>query len=227
MRRAAAAICFVAACAMPTPASAQPGVEVDRVVVRFESPELGGADLPQFVFARELAFEARLEALAEARRGFPATVAFEDRHLRSALERHIAEVILQRLPAEPPVSNEDLRLRSVSAWLELEQRVGGRSPLLSAATAEGLEQEDLQELVLRQARASLYLDRMVVPLLEPSNAELRDALITEPTPFRGQPFDQVATPLRHWYVEDRVVSALASFYQSARARIRIVTVARE
>ncbi len=227
MRRAAAAICFVAACATATPASAQPGVEVDRVVVRFESPELGGADLPQFVFARELAFEARLEALAEARRGFLSTVSFEDRHLRSALERHIAEVILQRLPAEPPISNEDLRLRSVSTWLELEQRVGGRSPLLSAATAEGLEQEDLHELVLRQARASLYLDRMVLPLLEPSNAELRDALITEPTPFRGQPFDQVATPLRHWYVEDRVVSALASFYQSARARIRIVTVARE
>lgn len=227
MRRAAIAFSLIAASALPIPAHAQPETQVDRVAVRFEAPELGGADHPQFAFARDLAFEARLEALAEAKRGFRVTGAFDERHARSALERHIAEEILQRLPVEPPISDEDVRLRAVTQWLQLEQRVGGRSSLLTAATAEGLEQEDLNQIVLRQTRASLYLDRMVAPIIEPSDAELREVLLTEPTPFRGRPFDQVATPLRHWYVEDRVVSALASFYQGARARIRIVIVARE
>jgi hypothetical protein len=208
-------------------ASAQAPLAVDRVVARFESAELGGPDHPRFVFERELAFEARIEALAEKKRGFVLSAAYEDRHVRAALERHVTEEILRHLPIEPAVSADDIRRRSVTATLVLEARVGGRENLLAAAIAEGMEEGDLQVLVQRQARASLYLDHMVAPMLDPSDAELIEVLRAEPSPFRGQPFDQVATPLRHWYVEDRLVSALATFFQGARARIRIVVVGRE
>ena len=41
---------------------------VDRAVVRFDAPETGGIAHPRFVFERELAFEARLEALGDSDR---------------------------------------------------------------------------------------------------------------------------------------------------------------
>jgi hypothetical protein len=223
----AAALAGLALLALSSAAGAAEPPLVDRVVARFEASELGGPSRPRFVFERELAFEARLEALAEKKRGFVLTGPYEERHLRAALERHVTEEILRSLPVDPPVTPEDVRRRSITATLMLEQRVDGRDNLLEAAIAEGLEEGDLQELVSRQARASLYLDRMVAPMLDPSDAELREVLRSEPTPFRGRPFDEVAMRLRHWYVGERLVSALASFFQGARARIRIVLVARE
>ena len=227
MKGAAVAIAVAALVSVATVAHAAGPVSVDRVAARFEAAELGGPDRPRFVFERELAFEARVEALAEKKRGFVLAGAYEERHLRAALERHVTEEILQSLPIDPPVSADDVRRRVVTATLVLEQRVDGRENLLDAATAEGLEEGDLQVVVQRQARASLYLDRMVAPMLNPSDAELREVLRSEPTPFRGQPFDLIAAPLRHWYVEERLVSALASFFQGARARIRIVILGRE
>jgi hypothetical protein len=38
---------------------------LDRVVVRWSAPETGGPGKPQFIFERELAFEARLESLMD------------------------------------------------------------------------------------------------------------------------------------------------------------------
>jgi hypothetical protein len=226
MKKAAALVIAALASGASQVHAAGP-VTVDRVAARFEASELGGPDHPRFIFERELAFEARVEALSEKKRGFTLAGVYEERHLRAALERHVTEEILQNLPIDPPVSLDDVRRRAVSATLVLEERVDGRENLLDAATAEGLEEGDLQLIVQRQARASLYLDHMVAPMLNPSDAELREVLRSEPTPFRGQPFDSVATPLRHWYVEERLVSALAAFFQSARARIRIAIIARE
>jgi hypothetical protein len=227
MKHTAAAVAIVALASAATRAQAAGPVIVDRVAARFEASELGGPDRPRFIFERELAFEARIEALAEKKRGFELGGAYEERHLRAALERHVTEEILQNLPIDPPVSSDDIRRRAVTAALVLEQRVDGRENLLDAATAEGLEEGDLTLIVRRQARASLYLDHMVAPMLNPSDAELLEVLRSEPTPYRGRPFDQVATPLRHWYVEERLVSALAAFFQGARARIQIVTLGRE
>jgi hypothetical protein len=200
---------------------------LDRAVVRFESAELGGPSQPRFIFERELAFEARIEALAEARRGFASSVAYDQRHVRAALERHVTEEILQSLPIDPPVGADDIRRRAISASLVLEQRVGGRDHLLAAATSEGMEVADLERLIARQASASLYLDRMIAPMLDPSDAELREVLRTETTPFGGQAFEAVSAVLRRWYVEDRLSAALASFFQDARGRIHMVVLARE
>jgi hypothetical protein len=91
------------------PALAQPSspVLVDRAVVRFIAPETGGTRSPRFVFERVLAFEARLEALADPDRQ-QGTEAFRERHVRAALERHIAETLLASLRIEPEPKPEEL-----------------------------------------------------------------------------------------------------------------------
>lgn len=211
--------------ALAVSASAQAApVTVDRVAARFEAPELGGADQPRFIFERILAFEARIEALAETLSGRwnRTDTPFEQRHVRAALERHITEEILASLPVEPPPSPDELRHRAISTWLMVQQLVGDRQVLLDAAFAEGMEMEDIERFIERRARASLYLDRMVTPMFNPSDAELREVLRSEPTPFRGKPFESVATELRRWYVSDRLSSALASFFRSARGRVKLV-----
>ena len=61
-------------------------IAVDRAVVRFSAPETGGVRTPRFIFERTLAFQARVEALADpdraqARDGRP----YRERHVRAAL----------------------------------------------------------------------------------------------------------------------------------------------
>jgi hypothetical protein len=104
----------------------------------------------------------------------------------------------------------------------LEERAGGAEALTAAAQAEGISQRELLQLCRRQARASLYLDRMVSPMLKPSDAELRALYRTERTPFRDAPFETILPGLRRWYISTRMQAALAAFYQNARSRLRIV-----
>jgi len=81
---------------------------------------------------------------------------------------------------------------------------------------------EIDRLVRREARASLYLDRMIAPMLEPSEAELREVYRSTANPFRGQKFDDVTAALRKWYVGERLEAALGAFYQNARGRVHIV-----
>ena len=204
----------------PFAASAAP-ITLDRTVVRFDAPETGGTSRPQFVFERELAFEARSEALADSDRTERQS-AYLDRHVRSALERHIAEVLLAHLPMDPEPERDEVARRVQATRAILEQRVGGAADLLNAASAEGLALAEVERLVMREARASLYLDRMVAPMLEPSEAELREVHRATSNPFRGQRFDEIALSLRQWYVGQRLEAALGAFYQNARARVHTV-----
>jgi len=193
-------------------------VQVDRVVVRFYAPETGGVSHPRYVLERELSFEARLEALSEGQTAEP----YLDRHVRAALERHVAEDLLAHLAIDPEPSELELRERLVATRAVLEQRVGGKAALLGAARAEGMDDRELDTLVRREARASFYLDRMVTPMLEPSEAELREVHRSTTHPFRGQKFEQVVVALRRWYVGERLSSALGAFYQNARGRVHVV-----
>ena len=209
--------CLVVALVAP-PLSAE-GVEVDRAVRRFTAPELGGPRAPRFVFARVLAFEARVEALADPdRQG----VAYRERHVSAALERHVAETLLASLRIDPEPSSTALRAQADAAARRTEERAGGRDALLEAAQAEGISERELVGIFLRQARASLYLDRMVAPMLAPSDAELRALYRNERTPYRDAPFETILPALRRWYVATRLQEALAGFYQNARARLEIV-----
>jgi hypothetical protein len=202
----------------PAAASPRAPVMLDRVVVRWYAPETGGAIRPQFVFERELAFEARIEALADPD---PDAGAYSDRHVRAALDRRIAETLLASLPITPPPRPEEIASRAESARSALEQRVRGRPRLIAAAAAEGISSDELDALLRRQARASLYLDRMVAPMLEPSEFELRAVLRSGTTPFKDQKYEDVAPALKRWYVGQRLAQALDAYYQNARSRVSI------
>jgi hypothetical protein len=196
---------------------------IDRVVVRWHAPETGGPAQPQFIFERELAFEARLESLADPD---PELGAYHDRHVRSALDRHIGETLLASLAIVPPPDAQTIAARAELARAILEQRVHGRPKLLEAAAAEGIGSEELDLLLRRQARASLYLDKMVAPMLEPSELLLRDLLRTGTTPFKDLPFEQIGPALTRWYVGQRLGQAIEAYFQTARSRV-VLRVARK
>ncbi|MGK3999477.1 hypothetical protein [Sorangium sp. So ce1024] len=193
-------------------------VALDRVVVRWHAPETGGVRRPQFIFERELAFEARIEALADpdAEPGL-----YRDRHIRAALDRHIAETLLASLPISPAPTSTEVAQRAEAARISLEQRARGRARLLAAAAAEGVSSDELDAMLRRRARASLYLDRMVAPMLEPSDFELKIALRSGATPFKDQRYEDVAPALKRWYVGQRLAQALDAYYQNARTRVSI------
>jgi hypothetical protein len=213
-----------AALVVATGAARAAPIAIDRTAVRFDAPETGGTGRPQFVFERELAFEARLEALADSDR-IERKGAYLDRHIRAALERHIAEELLAHLPMDPEPERDEIARRVVAARAILEQRVGGPNELANAAREEGLDTSEIERLIVREARASLYLDRMVAPMLEPSEAELREVHRATSNPFRAQKFDEIAEPLRRWFVGQRLEAALGAFYQNARARVHLVILA--
>jgi hypothetical protein len=200
------------------PAAPAAAVSVDRAVVRFWAPDTGGVTSPRFVYYRVLAFEARLEALADPNRGAqPAP--YRERHVSDALERHVAETVLSSLHIDPEPSDAELARQMEAARARLVQRAGSEEALFALTAAEGLGPRDLLELTRRQARASLYLDRMVATMLQPSEAELRTLHRTRNTPFRALPFEQIEPGLRRWYVAQRLASAVQSYYQNARSRI--------
>lgn len=217
-RRAALALA-VALTAAPASAADAPGpapVLVDRVVVRWHAPETGGSARPQFVFERELAFEARLESLADPD---PEPGAYHDRHVRAALDRHIAETLLAELPVQPPHDPRVVARRAETARGILEERVRGRARLLEAAAAEGIGSDELDALLRRKARASLYLEKMVAPMLDPTDVELQDLWRTGATPFKDQPFDRIKAALARWYVGKRLAHETEAFFQNARSRV--------
>lgn len=191
---------------------------IDRSVVRFTAPETGGLQNPRFISERMLAFEARLETLADPGSEDDAA-AYRPRHIRRAMERHIAETLLSSLDIEPPVSAEKLAVQAVAARANLAQRVGGVARLRDAARAEGISDIELETLFQRQARASLYLDRMITPMLSPSEAELRVIHRTVRTPFMRERFDLIQGKLRRWYISQSLAEALRSFYEGARNRV--------
>lgn len=204
----------------PAPAAAQ--VAIDRVAVRFSAPDTGGPGAPRFIFERELAFEASLEALADPQPPNSLSApAFELRHVRTALERHIGEALLSSLRIHPEPEPREMEARTGAARVALVQAIGGLEALDLAMSAEKMGSGDLARLLSRRARASLYIDRMVRPAVEPSDAELRALHAVGQTPWPREPFADVLAPLRRWYLATRLRTAVSAFYESARARLTI------
>jgi hypothetical protein len=201
---------------------------LDRAVVRFYSPETGGTSHPRFVAERTLAFEARLEALSERPEG--AGDGYQERHVRAALEHHVAEEMLaslaHKLIAGSPVNRRpsDAELARVGRDLgvALFERLGGRAQIEAAATAEQLDQSEVDAILRRQALAAWYLDRALSPILQPTEEQLREVFRTSAHPYRGKAFDQVRDELARWFVVERVRVAESAFFQGARTRVTVV-----
>jgi hypothetical protein len=197
---------------------------LDRVAVRFYAPETGGAARPRFITDRTLSFEARLLAMSE--QGAAPEAPPEERYLRLALDRHVAEELLSFLGIQGARDSFDLAPLADEARAELEQRIGGRLALQRAAALEQIDPEEVEALFLRQARAIYYLDRHVTPLLLPSEEQLRDVFRSSAHPFRDRKFDDVKRDFTRWYIAERIRSAEATFLQTARTRVKIVIVGR-
>ncbi len=224
MKRLALVLGLLWALLAESPSRAATPVLVDRAVARFWAPDTGGVHSPHFLYERVLAFEARLEALADPSHQAESEP-YRERHLSDALERHIAETVLSNLHIDPEPREEELVLQTRAARARLVDRVGGEQALFDAALAEGIGERDQLEILRRQARASIYLDRMVAPMLDPSAAELRNLHRTRHNPFRDLPFERVEPGLRRWYVAERLKAAVQTFYQNARSRITLTLLA--
>jgi hypothetical protein len=200
---------------------------VDRAAMRFLSPETGGTAHPRFVLERTLAFEARLEAMAE---GGGIGDSYQDRDVRAAMEHDVAEQMLASL-AEKLIADSPAEKRPglgevprVEAQLgpALVERLGGRARVDEAAQAEHLDSAEVEALLHRAALAAWYLDRAVTPILHPSDEQLRDVYRTSAHPYRGQPYEQAREGLARWFVVERVRVAEGAFLQSARSRVKII-----
>ena len=107
-----------------TPGVRAEPVTLDRAVVRFHAPETGGVERPRFIYERRLAFEARIEALSDRDRGSDGQP-YRERHVSSALERHVSEVLLASLRIEPEPSEAVVAKQTELARKLLADRVGG------------------------------------------------------------------------------------------------------
>ncbi|MDX2052513.1 MAG: hypothetical protein SFV15_08990 [Polyangiaceae bacterium] len=196
-------------------------LNLDRAVVRFTAPEIGGVASPEFIFERELSFEARIEALEDP--GFEVHLGqpYRERHIVVAMERHIAETLLARLPIDPEPTALELAQQTKAARVQLVQALGGPGALASAELAEGISAAEVARLLRRRARASLYLHRMVAPMLEPERSELLSAHRSAPEPLRNQPFEQVKEAVRRWYIGRRLAASASAFFQNARSRLQV------
>jgi hypothetical protein len=230
-----AGLCFLLAMVSLLAPRAVRGEVVDRVVYVFHAPETGGPLSPRAIFERELAFEARVEALAAAEPLIDETGHYAARHLRAALDRHVATELLAHLPVERsktlaqhdcdgparPNDEDDIARRVLLARAVLTARVRGAESLRAAAEAEGLSEAEVARLLRREALAARYLDVMVTPMLAPNDAELRELHRATANPFRARPFEAARCDMRRWVIGQRLSAALLSFLQSSRVRVHL------
>jgi hypothetical protein len=128
---------------------------------------------------------------------------------------------LASLRIEPEPSEAVMARQVELARKLMSDRVGGDDALLEAERAEGISSAELSGILRRQARASLYLDRMVAPMLRPSDAELEAIQRSAPAALQNEPFLRVRPLLLRWYVSKRLSSAMSSFFQEARSRVTV------
>jgi hypothetical protein len=194
---------------------------VDRAVIRYFASELGGAFSPRFIFERELSFESRLQALSDPDRLKDAARPYTGRHIRSALERHIAESLLANLRVDPAPTELEIARQAELARSILCNRIGGDPIFADAVAQEGMSEREVNNFLRRQARASIYLDRMIAPMLTPTRTELRQVYAVEHHPFVQLSFEEAEPLLRQWWIGHRLADAVEQFFSNARQRVSI------
>jgi hypothetical protein len=203
-------------------APARADVVVDRVAVRFVSPETGGAGRPRFLTERELAFFTRIEALMEQT---PLEGGdYPERYVRVATDRLVARTMLASLMIQRGVEPPDLPRLTMEARAELEARLVAPHVLADVMRREGIEEEELLSFLRDEVRATYYVDRAVTPILAVTEDSLRAAFRSMVHPFRRERFDDVRARLRRWLVAERLRAAELEFLQGARTRVKVTTV---
>ncbi len=208
----------------PSVLGGKPGtaVLVDATAVRFVASETGGPAHPRFITQRILALEARFEMMGQEGAGPLEPV--DERHVRAAVEHHVAQELLGNIPHELPPKREDVLKLVADMRVALESRVGGADALRAAAAYEGVAASEIEEMVFREALAAIYIDRALTPILRPSEEQLHEAYRTASHPFRNLVYEEARAGLLRWFVLERVRVAEASFLQAGRARVIITYV---
>jgi hypothetical protein len=193
--------------------------KIDGVAVRFSAPELGGSKHPAFIFERELLFEAYLIAHHDPNFAGPGALPTSN-HLNDALEHHIAERLLSSLPILPKPTDAEVENQAQAAREQILGEIG-EDRFYGYVNQCQLGSTVVSRFFRRKALASLYLDRMVTPMLTPSRVHLYELHQAGKTPFSEAPFDIVENELRRWFFRRELADSIAAFYQSARPRLNV------
>jgi hypothetical protein len=186
----------------------------DEAAVRFSSPDTGGPAHPRFISRRQLSFEARLVALEEDPSG-----ALQARHVRAAVDSHVADQMLASLPLEQQPTPATVASVSELLRARAEQHLG-RQAIEHAMRIDRIDASELGALIRTQALAVLYLDH-IKPILTVTEDELRETYRTTSHPFRSRRFDDCHDDLARWLVVERFHSAEQAYLQAARSRVAI------
>ncbi len=192
------------------------GVVADRVAVRFFSAETGGVAHPKWISERWLAFASTLEALGEGIR------APSERHVRLALELEIGETLLSLSPNERLLAQADEKRLVGELRSEQERRVGGPFALNQLATQLGISSSQLTIWFTRRARAVHYVDRMIAPIRNFDDGELRQAFRSNDDHEFGATFEDARDGLRRWLMVERFRALVSAHFQGARGRTKVV-----
>jgi len=174
---------------------------------------------------RLLAFEARLEAMAESPEGIGD--GYDEERVRMALDHHVsAEVaatlaykLILALPPSRRPGQDELAAVRVQLSTALFERLGGEPRVQAAARAEQLDATEVDELMAQRALAAWYIDRAVTPILQTNEEQLREVFRTAAHPYRGRPFEEVRAALERWFIVERVSVAESAFLQGIRVKI--------
>ena len=222
---AASAIAAVLSVAIAiVPAAAAPSKVIDRVVARFSDPESGqGGGAIRFVMMRELILDAWLVAYERAAPG-TTPVGFDDKQLRTAVERHVIEEVLsERLGDTVPANVIVKRTDEARTALGLLVGTGRVEEALAAASGgvPGGGVVELASILRRRARAEIYLELAISQPAEVGEADLRAAFAKPPVALVGKTFDEAAPALRIFLRSSRLREASQAYYQAVRGRLKL------
>ncbi len=195
------------------------GTVVDRIAVRYTTPETGGVARPLFLTERQLAFFARCEATMD-RVPMPEGE-YSERYVRLAMDRLMARAMLAALllrrGEEPPA----LPRKVADAREDLADRVGGPAALTALLKREGIEEAELSQMLRDQVRAAWYVDAAVTPIDAMTEDVLREAFRSAVHPYHDLSYADARDRLRRWVRLERFRSAELEFLQGARSRMTV------
>jgi hypothetical protein len=198
------------------PAPAREVTLVDRVAVRYTTPETGGVSRVRVLTERELVFLGHIEAVLEGVED-PSS----ERTVRAAAERAMADDMLSALLVRRGTEPMDLERTAKELREELCLRLSGCAELSNWLRAAGLSESELREMLLVKGRALFYVHRFVAPVMRPTEEELREAFRTTPSPFREGRFEDIRAQFARFLVFERMRLAEVEFFQAARNRVRV------
>jgi hypothetical protein len=146
--------------------------------------------------------------------------------VRIALELDITETVLSLSPSERLLSQADEVRLVADLRAEHERRVGGVDAFAQLEAEFGVPPSQTTAWYGRKARALQYADRAIAPVRSFDDSELRQSFRSHDDRAFGATFEEARDGLRRWLMVERFRALCSAHYQAARARTKVVIVAR-